>query len=578
LSVAVIDMDWHLVSEDHVPHTGWTGYTWNRKLFPDPEGFGRILHDKHRLKITLNDHPHAGVHHHEEDLYEAMAGALGHDIDTRAPIAFDPTSPAFMSAYLDVLHRPLEKHTCDFWWIDWQQGAHSGIPGFDPLWLLNHFHYLDNALQQKTITGSESAASNALIFSRYAGPGSQRYPVGFSGDSVSSWDSLRFQPEFTATASNVGYGWWSHDIGGHYGGARDDELATRWLQHGVFSPITRLHSSNSPWTSKEPWRYRPEHRAVMSESMRLRHRLVPYLFAASIEGAAAGEPLVQPLYWEYPNRDEAYGKPNEYLFGPSMVVAPVVTPRDPRTNLAAVDVWVPPGTHVDIFTGAVYDGDREVRMYRPLEKIPVLAAEGSLIPLDQADAPANGCTNPERYEVLVVVGKDAECTIYEDSADDADASGGSGKTREVKVSYEQAAGKLTTSPYKGSWRFKAVSLAGDGKDVFVFVDGKTVKATVAKDTCPGASPGLLIDIPETEGAVTVSFGPDPKLDVIDWTTQVEALILDIQIDFHVKDRLWDIWRAKQPVAVKVGRILTLGLDEVITGPLLELLLADSRQV
>ncbi|KAH6693584.1 glycoside hydrolase [Plectosphaerella plurivora] len=576
LSVAVIDMDWHLVQEDHVPHTGWTGYTWNTNLFPDPEAFGRALHDR-RLKITLNDHPHAGVHHHE-DAYEAMAGAIGHDIEARAPIPFDPTSPTFMAAYLDILHRQLEKHTCDFWWIDWQQGAHSGIPGFDPLWLLNHFHFLDNAitLKEQGATSSDESANNALIFSRYAGPGSQRYPVGFSGDSVSSWASLRFQPEFTATASNVGYGWWSHDIGGHYGGSRDDELATRWLQFGVFSPINRLHSSNSPWTSKEPWRYRPEHRAVMSDSMRLRHRLVPYLFAASIEGAATGEPLVQPLYWEYPSRDEAYEKPNEYLFGPAMVVAPIVQPRDPRTNLAPVDVWVPPARHVDIFTGVVYDGDREMKMYRHLESIPVLAAEGSLIPLDYAPSPSNGCTNPEGYEVLVVVGKDAKCTIYEDPTDDADASG-SGETREIKVSYDQATGKLTTSPYKGSWRFKVISFGGDSTDVSVSVDGKSVEASVTADTRVGASPGIVIDLPKAGGAVTVSLGSTPKLKVGDWTPQVEALILDLQIEFHIKDKLWDIWRAKQPVAVKVGRILTLGLEEAISGPILEFLLADSRQ-
>ena len=90
---------------------------------------------------------------------------------------------------------------------------------------------------------------------RYAGPGSHRYPVGFSGDTITTWASLDFQPEFTATAANIGYGWWSHDIGGHMGGIKDDELATRWVQLGVFSPINRLHSVLSPFTSKEPWQF-----------------------------------------------------------------------------------------------------------------------------------------------------------------------------------------------------------------------------------------------------------------------------------------------------------------------------------
>ena len=104
-----------------------------------------------------------------------------------------------------------------------------------------------------------------MIFSRYAGPGSHRYPVGFSGDTIVSWASLAFQPYFTAAASNIGYGMWSHDIGGHMHGTKEDEMAGRWLQFGVFSPIMRLHSSCSPFNGKEPWRYKAEVRDMMED-------------------------------------------------------------------------------------------------------------------------------------------------------------------------------------------------------------------------------------------------------------------------------------------------------------------------
>lgn len=146
-----------------------------------------------------------------------------------------------MKAYLEILHRNLEKTACDFCWIDWQRGLYSKVPGLDTLWLLNHFHYLDH--------GRDGNAT-PLILSRYGGPGSHRYPVRFSGDTVVTWDSLAFQPEFMATASNIGYWWWSHDIGGHIFGGRDDELVTRWVQLGVFSPIFRSHYSDSKWNSK----------------------------------------------------------------------------------------------------------------------------------------------------------------------------------------------------------------------------------------------------------------------------------------------------------------------------------------
>ena len=102
---------------------------------------------------------------------------------------------------------------------------------------------------------SLEAVERPLTLSRFAGAGSHRYPLGFSGDTAIYWSALKFQPYFTATASNIGYGWWSHDIGGHRGGIHDGELYLRWLWFGVFSPINRLHSTSNELMGKEPWNY-----------------------------------------------------------------------------------------------------------------------------------------------------------------------------------------------------------------------------------------------------------------------------------------------------------------------------------
>src|SRR3954454_16774285 len=144
--------------------------------------------------------------------------------------------------------------------------------------MLTHFHHLDNARDGR----------RPLTFSRYAGPGSHRYPIGFSGDTVISWASLEFQPHFTATASNIGYGWWSHDIGGHLWGGRDDELATRWVQLGAVSPILRLHSSHSPFLVKEPWQYPAESREAMGAALQFRQRLLATPHSMKPPGAAGG--------------------------------------------------------------------------------------------------------------------------------------------------------------------------------------------------------------------------------------------------------------------------------------------------
>ena len=253
LSVSVIDMDWHLVEIDPEHGSGWTGYTWNTDLFPDPQAFLAGLHER-GLAVSLNVHPAEGVHAHEAS-YAAIAKRMGIDPDSGVPVAFDPTDPDFLEAYFEELHHPHEDDGVDFWWLDWQQGGVTRIPGLDPLWLLNHFHYLD----------SGRAGKRPLTFSRYAGIGSHRYPVGFSGDTHMTWESLDFQPSFTATASNAGYGWWSHDIGGHFKGYKDDELTTRWVQLGVFSPILRLHSGLNPFNTREPWRFDSDSERVMTD-------------------------------------------------------------------------------------------------------------------------------------------------------------------------------------------------------------------------------------------------------------------------------------------------------------------------
>ncbi|PKS05513.1 hypothetical protein jhhlp_008203 [Lomentospora prolificans] len=572
LSVAVVDMDWHVVKGDHVPHVGWTGYTWNRDLFPDPESFTQALHAR-GLKVTLNDHPHAGIHHHE-DVYEELARVLGHDTTNRAPILFDPTSPKFMHAYFNVVHRRLEEQGCDFWWIDWQQGPYTRIPGIDPLWLLNHFQFLD--LERK-------GTGDALVFSRYAGPGSHRYPVGFSGDTHMTWASLEFQPEFTATASNIGYGWWSHDIGGHMEGYRDDELAARWVQFGAFSPILRLHSSNSLWTSKEPWRYRPESEAAMKEFMQLRHRLVPYIYTMNATSPALGLPLIQPLYWNFPSRDIAYRFPKQYYFGSSLVVAPVVTPRDRKTNYAETNVWVPPGRHVDILTGSVYDGDREIVMYRPLHRIPVLAPEGAIIPLDRERVPANGCANPSAFEVIVVVGRDGHLDILEDTSDDHErqSPGSDPRTlRSISIDYNQADGRLTAESAGKGWTFRFIALSASSRsDLRVLVDGVvSTEAEVSAEDLPHR-PSIAVSvpsIPNVKSTITVELGPDPQLATLNYASTFATMLADFQMENRLKDRIWEVLEASQPTAVKIGRLLSLGLEKSVVGPLMELILSDSR--
>lgn len=399
-SVAVFDMDWH-ITDGGGDGGGWTGYTWNRSLFPDPPSFLRKLHEK-GMKVTLNVHPDGGIRAHEER-YREMAAAMGIDPETKAPVEFDVTNPDFWDGYFRIVHRPLEEQGVDFWWIDWQSGDTSKGKGMDPLWMLNHYHYLDNCKN----------GNRGLCLSRYAGPGSHRYPIGFSGDAVISWETLKFQPYFTATAANIGYTWWSHDIGGHMGGYLDHELAVRWVQFGVFSPINRLHSSDNPFVSKEPWNYPPDKAEIMKRFLRLRHRMLPYLFTMNELCHTQGLPLVEPVYYEYPWEEGAYQFRNEYFFGTQLLVCPITEHTKYETLRAGTKGWLPEGLWFDFFTGQIYHGGRSLTFSRRLDGIPVLAKAGAVIPMD-GEKDSLGWENPKTLEVWIYPGADNRFTLYEE--------------------------------------------------------------------------------------------------------------------------------------------------------------------
>ena len=559
-SVSVIDMDWHLVDIDPAHGSGWTGYTWNRELFPEPEGFLAWLHEN-GLRVTLNVHPSDGVRSYEEP-YAAMAAALGRDASTGEPISFDVTDREFLAAYFEVLHRRLEEGGVDFWWLDWQSGPHSRVPGIDPLWMLNHFHYLDSARDGR----------RGLTFSRFAGPGSHRNPVGFSGDAVITWASLDFQPYFTATASNIGYGWWSHDIGGHFYGTKDDELSTRWVQLGVFSPLMRLHSGVNPFITKEPWSFSPEAGRIMTEFLRLRHRMLPYLDTMNHRAAREGIPLVLPMYYDWPEADEAYEVPNEFRFGSELIVAPITRPVDRATLLGRVQAWLPTGTWVDLFTGTVYDGDRRLHLHRDLATIPVLARSGAIIPLDGRSVPPNGTANPEHLEVLVVVGDDGSFDLVED--DDAVEP----TVTTTPLRFDQAAGRVSVGPAQGPgtdvpaerrWTLTFLSVGETGTPV-VRLDDEIVEATVERTA---TALRVTMDAVPLAGLLEVEIGAAPRLRSNDGKAEVFAVLNRAQIEHETKVAALAAATGERSLSQRLSDLDGLGVDPTVVRAITEMLLA-----
>jgi hypothetical protein len=451
LNVLVIDMDWH-INEDQLKAMGetdrsgyglgWSGYTWNKLLFPDPDAFLKKIHED-GLKVTMNLHPASGIQPWEA-AYPAMARAMGIDPATKQYVAFDPTNKKWATNYFNLVLHPLEKQGIDFWWLDWQQQPMmSKIPGLSNTWWLNYIHFTDQQREGK----------RPLLFHRWGGLGNHRYEIGFSGDTISVWDSLAFQPWFTATAANVGYAYWSHDIGGHMPGAVDPELFTRWVQFGAFSPILRTHTTKNPEAERRIWAYPEPYSSIMRSTFQLRYALVPYLYTEARRTYDTGVAFFRPVYYDWPYELPAYGAKNEYLFGDEMLVAPVVTPVDPVTQLAEEKIWIPDGRWYEWPTGKRLDGEGQADRSFTIDEIPVYVKTGAIVPME----PAMLHTSEKPIDPLIVNvwplddGQSSSYALYEDSGVSVDYQRGVFARTPIKATQAGDTLRVEIGPAAGSF-------------------------------------------------------------------------------------------------------------------------------
>ena len=523
LDVLVVDMDWH------TPHS-WTGYTWNRELFPDPPAFLKWVRDR-GLRVTLNLHPAEGVQSFEE-IYPRFAEAMGVDPASGEPIPFRITDKRFVENYFELLHHPMEEDGIDFWWMDWQQGESTEVKGLDPLPWINHLHFCD----------STRRGQRPMLYSRWGGLGNHRYPIGFSGDTYVGWPALQFQPYFTATAANVAYGWWSHDIGGHMGGATEPELYARWVQFGALSPCLRLHATKDPRTERRPWKYPAEAYRAAKDAFHWRYRLLPYTYTMARLASDTGLSLCRPMYYEYPDEEAAYAARYQYFFGSQMIAAPILHPADPETGMAAADVWVPEGVWIDYTTKETFTGPRWARLVGDLNRVPMLMKAGAILPLAPLSS-TTGAIPRDQLTLALFPGADGAFRLYEDDG-------------------------VTEAYQEGQCEWTEIKTRMEGQDTWV------VEIGPVEGRCD-----VLPDRRQYEIRLEGSRCPDKvtldEVEAAGWTYNPETLTTIIPVPLR------DKWQPVTLVAVAAGKISALGEPhnrEVILADARHLLGRDVRDV
>lgn len=399
----------------------------------------------------------------------------------------------------------------DFWWLDWQQGKRSQLTGLDPLWWLNHLHFYDLG---------RDGVKRPFIFSRWGGLGNHRYPIGFSGDTVVGWDALHNQPGFTATAANVGYGWWSHDIGGHMGGIEDDELYTRWLQYGVFSPILRMHCTNSPYHERRPWGRSPTAERAAIQALRLRHALIPYLYSMAWRHTTTSLPLITPLYYTHPEAPEAYQVPQLYWFGSELLTAPFTSPAHPETGLSRQTIWLPKGDWFNFFSGQATCGGWHT-VYGLLEDIPVFAKAGAIVPLGRLPS-WGGVDLPDQISLVVFPGADNFFDLVEDDGETTAYQDGKYVVTTITQSWQQDRLILEIHPPRG--------------DVNVLPPSRSYQVEVR-----GVSKPEQVDVEINDNPIFLDYSYDPSRYVLCFNAKTLTHSDSLRITVHARGGLKAKW-------------------------------------
>jgi alpha-glucosidase len=273
-----------------------------------------------------------------------------------------------------------------------------------------------HALLMTRATSEAQAArfpdERVYTITRAGPPGIQRYAQSWSGDNTTSWHTLRWNIRMGLGMSLSGMFNIGHDVGGFAGPVPDPELLVRWVQSAAFSPRFIMNSWKAGGEVNTPWMH-PGATPIVRDWIRLRYRLLPYLYTLYWRAARFGEPMLRPIFYEFDDDPRAYADSDDFMLGPNLLVASVVEPGQRERS-----VYLPlaAGGWVDFWTGKHVAAGRVHAAPAPLERIPLFVPAGAMIPTTDTADMTRLHDEPSRV-LRVFPGRDrgaSTFTLYED--------------------------------------------------------------------------------------------------------------------------------------------------------------------
>lgn len=361
----------------------WCDFTWDDRVFPDPEGMLARLHDKD-LRVCVWINPYIAQ---RSPLFRegAAAGYLVKRADGsvwqwdmwQAGMGLvDFTNPDAVAWYQSHLRRLLDQGV-DCFKTDFGERIPTDVvyfDGSDPARMHNLYAQLYNAAVHEVLT-EVRGDGDAVLFARSGTTGGQSMPVHWSGDSTSTFESMAETLRGGLSLAMSGFAYWSHDIGG-FEGTPAPEVFKRWVPFGLLGSHSRFHGSGS---YRVPWAFDDEAVDVTRVFTRLKMRLMPYLYQLGLDATQTGAPLLRPMQLEFPDDPAVAYLDRQYMLGGSVLVAPVFT------ETGEVDFYLPAGEWTSLLTGETVTGGRWVRETHGFESLPVYVRPGAVLPWGARD-------------------------------------------------------------------------------------------------------------------------------------------------------------------------------------------------
>jgi len=356
----------------------WCNFTWDEKMFPEPEAMLRRLHDR-GLRVCVWINPYIGQ---KSPLFDEASekGYLLHTTDGNVwqwdlwqpgMGIVDFTNPDASEWYIGKLEVLIDMGVDCF-----KTDFGERIPVNDVIWfdksdpkkMHNYYSFLFNKAVFRLLE-RKKGKNNAVLFARSATTGGQQFPVHWGGDCEATFAAMAESLRGGLSLALGGFAFWSHDIGGFEATATAD-VYKRWVAFGLFSTHSRLHGSSS---YRVPWLYDKESVDILRKFTKTKNSLMPYLFTQSVKATQTGVPVMRPMVMEYPDDPLCHTLDKQYMLGDSLLVAPVFHED------GHCDVYLPEGRFTDFFTSEPVTGGRLLRGTYDYMTIPVFVPENTLI-------------------------------------------------------------------------------------------------------------------------------------------------------------------------------------------------------